>query len=177
MSISIMSFIDDSANGAGAGSRPRHAANGQRTFVVIVESVALASTTRFRVVGRQTFVPTSRVPVSILPVELATFHSITSSAATSNVCGIARPSAFAVLRLTTSSKFTVWWTGRAPGFSRLTIDRAGQNPPPAEISSDAERPTAWLRSQSYANLSRLRPVNLWKQGIFDGLGVAEQVIR
>jgi hypothetical protein len=40
-----------------------------------------------------------------------------------------------------------------------------------------ERPTAWLRSQSYANLSQLRPVNLWKQGIFDGLGVAEQVIR
>src|SRR6516164_11134350 len=44
-------------------------------------------------------------------------HSITSSAATSNVCGIARPSAFAVLRLTTSSNFTVCWTGKSPGFS------------------------------------------------------------
>src|SRR5262245_9451954 len=46
----------------------------------------------------------------------------------------------------------------------------------ARMSAGGDR-TAWLRSQSYANLSQLRPVNLWKQGIFDGLGVAEQVIR
>src|SRR5215831_12789969 len=31
------------------------------------------------------------------------------------------PSAFAVLRLTTSSNFTVCWTGKSPGFSPLTM--------------------------------------------------------
>src|SRR5262245_60744844 len=78
-------------------------------------------------------------------------HSITSSAATSNVCGIARPSAFVVLRLTTSSNFTVCWTGKSPGFSPLTIDLAGRNTPPAETNSDAERPTAWDGSHGTSN--------------------------
>src|SRR6516162_1631323 len=55
-----------------------------------------------------------------------------------NVCGIARPSAFAVLRLTTSSNFTVCWTGKSPGFSPVTNDLAGRNTPPAETNSDAE---------------------------------------
>src|SRR5262249_20670233 len=84
------------------------------------------------------------------PPRDAMIHSITSSAATSNVCGIARPSAFVVLRLTTSSNFTVCWTGKSPGFSPLTIDLTGRNTPPAETNSDAERPTAWLTMQSAA---------------------------
>src|SRR5258707_13897247 len=47
--------------------------------------------------------------------ELATFHSITSSARASRVGGTSRPSAFAVLRLITSSYFTGAWTGRPSG--------------------------------------------------------------
>src|SRR5438132_10016828 len=46
---------------------------------------------------------------------IAPTHSITSSARPSNVGGIARPSAFAVLRLMTSSSFTTCWTGRSAG--------------------------------------------------------------
>jgi hypothetical protein len=38
-------------------------------------------------------------------------HSITSSAATNRVCGIVRPSAFAVLRLMTTSILVDCWTG------------------------------------------------------------------
>jgi len=46
------------------------------------------------------------------------FHSITSSARASTVVGISRPSALAVLRLTTSSYYFVGaCTGRSAGFS------------------------------------------------------------
>jgi hypothetical protein len=44
-------------------------------------------------------------------------HSITSSARARIVGGIARPSAFAVLRFTTSSRVSGCWTGRSPGRS------------------------------------------------------------
>src|SRR5262249_32775967 len=48
--------------------------------------------------------------------ELATLHSITSSARASSVGGISRPSALAVLRLITSSNLVGAWTGSSPGF-------------------------------------------------------------
>ena len=48
-------------------------------------------------------------------------YSITSSARASSVAGTVRPSAFAVLRLMTSSIFETCWTGRSAGFSPLRI--------------------------------------------------------
>src|SRR5262245_10211787 len=48
-------------------------------------------------------------------------HSITSSARASTVVGISRPSAFAVLRLTTSSYLVGACTGRSAGFSPLRM--------------------------------------------------------
>src|SRR5207247_744760 len=54
--------------------------------------------------------------------ELATAaHSITSSARASRVVGISRPSAFAVLRLMTSSYLVGACTGRSAGFSPLRM--------------------------------------------------------
>src|SRR6516162_5723997 len=48
--------------------------------------------------------------------ELAAFHSITSSASASNVGGTSRSSAFAVVRLMTSSNLVGCSTGMSPGF-------------------------------------------------------------
>jgi hypothetical protein len=48
-------------------------------------------------------------------------YSITSSARASSGGGIVRPSAFAVLRLITSSTFVDNWTGRSAGFSPLRM--------------------------------------------------------
>ena len=48
-------------------------------------------------------------------------YSITSSARASTVVGMSRPSAFAVLRLITSSYFVGACTGRSPGFSPLRM--------------------------------------------------------
>ena len=48
-------------------------------------------------------------------------HSITSSAATSNVCGIIRPSAFAVLRLIARLNFVACWTGSSAGRAPFRI--------------------------------------------------------
>src|SRR4029078_10063489 len=48
-------------------------------------------------------------------------YSMISSALASNVCGILRPSAFAVLRLMTSSYLFGACTGRSAGFSPLRI--------------------------------------------------------
>src|SRR5262249_45717445 len=53
--------------------------------------------------------------------ELAPPHSITSSASASSAGGIARPSAFAVLRLMISSNLVGAITGRSAGFSPLRI--------------------------------------------------------
>src|SRR3984893_2711615 len=54
--------------------------------------------------------------------ELAPFHySITSSAVCRNGSGMVRPSAFAVLRLMTSSYLVGCWTGRSLGFAPLRI--------------------------------------------------------
>src|SRR5262245_51353743 len=53
--------------------------------------------------------------------EVAPVHSITSSAVICMISGTVRPSAFAVLRLTASSNFTVCWTGRSAGCSPLSI--------------------------------------------------------
>ena len=56
------------------------------------------------------------------PNELAPpHHSITSSARASSVCGTVRPSAFAVLRLITSSYLVGACTGRSAGFSPLRM--------------------------------------------------------
>src|SRR5262249_1706082 len=46
-------------------------------------------------------------------------HSITSSAATSSVCGTVRPSILAVETLITSSNFDDCTTGRSAGFAPL----------------------------------------------------------
>ena len=51
--------------------------------------------------------------------ELASFHSITSSARPSSGSGIVRPRTLAVIRLMISSTFTACWTGRSAGFSPL----------------------------------------------------------
>src|SRR5262249_48576836 len=51
--------------------------------------------------------------------ELASRHSITSSAAACSVSGTVRPSALAVLRLITSSNFVGCTTGKSAGFSPL----------------------------------------------------------
>jgi hypothetical protein len=48
--------------------------------------------------------------------ELASVHSITSSAVASSDGGTSSPSALAVLRLTTSSNLTGAWTGSSLGF-------------------------------------------------------------
>src|SRR5215469_14123550 len=53
--------------------------------------------------------------------ELATFHSITSSASASSLSGTWRLSALAVLRLITSSNLVDCMTGRSAGFSPLRI--------------------------------------------------------
>src|SRR5262245_62055390 len=54
--------------------------------------------------------------------ELAAFHhSITSSARANKVAGTSKPSAFAVLRLITSSHFVGCCTGKSDGFSPLRI--------------------------------------------------------
>src|SRR5262249_48324513 len=53
--------------------------------------------------------------------EVPPVHSITSSASVSNLSGISRPSAFAVLRLITNSNFVGSITGRSPGFSPLRM--------------------------------------------------------
>src|SRR5262249_12471341 len=53
--------------------------------------------------------------------ELAAFHSITSSARASRRSGTVRPSAFAVLRLITSSYLVGACTGRSPGLSPLRM--------------------------------------------------------
>src|SRR5215468_3183731 len=53
--------------------------------------------------------------------ELAALHSITSSARASRLSGTVRPSAFAVLRLITSSYFVGACTGRSAGFSPLRM--------------------------------------------------------
>src|SRR5262249_11079233 len=53
--------------------------------------------------------------------ELATVHSMTSSARASSVGGTSRPSDLAVLRLITSSYFVGACTGRSAGFSPLRM--------------------------------------------------------
>jgi hypothetical protein len=53
--------------------------------------------------------------------ERAALHSITSSARASTVAGMLRPSAFAVLRLITSSYLVGACTGRSAGFSPLRM--------------------------------------------------------
>src|SRR5262249_28616548 len=53
--------------------------------------------------------------------KLTASHSITSSASASNLSGISRPSALAVLTLITSSNFVGSTTGRSPGLSPLRM--------------------------------------------------------
>src|SRR5262245_16281226 len=53
--------------------------------------------------------------------ELAPLHSITSSASATNLSGIRRPNAFAVLRLITISNLVGCWTGRSAGLVPLKI--------------------------------------------------------
>src|SRR5262249_15094523 len=56
--------------------------------------------------------------------EVAAVHSITSSARCCKRKGTSRPSALAVLRLTTSSNLTGAWTGSSLGFAPLRIRSA-----------------------------------------------------
>src|SRR5262249_50097554 len=53
--------------------------------------------------------------------ELASLHSITSSARASSIRGTSMPSAFAVFRLITSSYLVGACTGRSAGFSPLRM--------------------------------------------------------
>ena len=53
--------------------------------------------------------------------EVAPFHSITSSARARSIGGISRPSAFAVLRLRTSSRLVGNSIGRSPGATPFRI--------------------------------------------------------
>src|SRR5262249_3909234 len=53
--------------------------------------------------------------------ELATPHSITSSASASSRSGTLRPSALAVFRLITSSNLVGCWTGRSDALAPLRI--------------------------------------------------------
>jgi hypothetical protein len=67
---------------------------------------------------------TARMPARAANVHAALdvpAHSITSSARASTVAGISRPSAFAVLRLITSSYLVGACTGRSAGFSPLRM--------------------------------------------------------
>ena len=67
--------------------------------------------------------------------EVAPFHSITSLARASSMGGISRPSAFAVLRLTTVLNVVGACTGRSAGFSPLRI-RSKKNALAFEVLSD-----------------------------------------
>ena len=53
--------------------------------------------------------------------EVAPLHSITSSARPRSIGGTSRPSAFAVLRLITSSYLVGCWTGRSAGLAPLRM--------------------------------------------------------
>jgi hypothetical protein len=55
--------------------------------------------------------------VSLWPILLLHFHSITSSARTSRIVGISRPSVLAVRRLITRSNLVGCTTGNSPTFS------------------------------------------------------------
>ena len=60
--------------------------------------------------------------VSFGPIgDIRDFYSITSSARAKSADGTARPKAFAVFRLTTSSYLVGAWTGRSAGFSPLRM--------------------------------------------------------
>jgi len=69
--------------------------------------------------------PVQSHPVRPAPAKLAfgddAAHSMTSSARARIEGGIVRPSALAVLRLTTSSKVVGCWTGRPAGLAPLRI--------------------------------------------------------
>jgi hypothetical protein len=60
--------------------------------------------------------------VRFVPIaDIGATYSITSSARASTAGGIVRPSAFAVLRLITSSNLVGCWIGRSAGFAPLNI--------------------------------------------------------
>src|SRR5262249_5233549 len=65
--------------------------------------------------------PCAKKGISCCNNEEGYAYSITSSARTSSDGGTVRPSAFAVLRLITSSNLTGAWTGRSLGFSPFSI--------------------------------------------------------
>jgi hypothetical protein len=76
-----------------------------------------------RVVGRRQSdsIVLQEVSRTQLPRLAAVPHSMTWSARPSTDGGIVRPSAFAVLRLMTSSNFVGCSTGNSPGFAPLRI--------------------------------------------------------
>ena len=61
--------------------------------------------------------------------ELAPSHSITSSASASSYRGLSRPSAFAVLKLITSSYLVGACTGKSAGFSPNEMSQTPPYPP------------------------------------------------
>ena len=89
--------------------------------------------------------------------EVAKPYSITSSARASTACGMTRPSAFAVLRLTTSSYFVGASTGRSAGFSALedAIDVACG----AAVLVGAEHPDTAMSLSILALLLQARPLH------------------
>jgi len=89
--------------GHGEGARPRSAADAARARRRGDRVTAK--------IKRREFIAASDLPA----------HSITSSASASNLSGISRPSAFAVLRLITSSNLVGCTIGRSAGLSPLRI--------------------------------------------------------
>jgi hypothetical protein len=69
-----------------------------------------------------TYVPVEEPSTASIPDPCtAALHSITSSAVASSLSGMVRPSAFAVLRLTTNSNLVACCTGISAGFSPFSM--------------------------------------------------------
>src|SRR5262249_10933409 len=81
----------------------------------------------------------------------ASLHSITSSARLINACGRPRPSAFAVLRLITSSYLVGACTGRSAGFSPLRMrstEAAARRCGSVESDPEAASPPAFAKKRN-----------------------------
>jgi hypothetical protein len=89
--------------------------------------------------------------------ELATFHSITSSARASSVGGTSSLSALAVLRLSTVSYSVGACTGRAAGFSPMRMPIAGRAPVGLNRIRPVIRPPGLHPSPNVAGPDGLQP--------------------
>jgi hypothetical protein len=102
--ISGFSAAEDTA--AGATARRHHKSSGASDALEAPVSIVARPPTRW---------------LRVAPDHVPSHHRTTSSARASSDCGIASPSAFAVLRLTTKSNFLGCSTGRSAGFAPFRI--------------------------------------------------------